>query len=90
MYSRSFQRFGNTIESFSIHRVGSIESRSVKENQAVASELRTIRNRINDYRQRLFGKRARCSVPDWGDNVTKSNVDELGTVNLNDWIVAAL
>lgn len=84
MYSRSFQPFCNAIKSFSIHRVGTIEARSVKENQTVASELRTIRNGIDDYWQRLRGTRAGCSVANFCDISTHGNVDELEIVRLND------
>ena len=79
MYSRSFQPFGNAIENLSIRRLRGIEARGIKENQAVAFEFRTFRNGIDDYRQRSFGKRARCTVPDWRDNITQSNVNKLGT-----------
>ena len=90
MDSQSFQPFGNVIENFSIRYVGSIKARGVKENQAIPTELWTIRSGIDDYWQRLCGTRAHCAVPDFCDIFTHSNVDELGTVKLNDWIVAIL
>jgi len=69
--------------------MGIIESRGVKENQAAALELRTIRNGIDVYRQRLFGTRG-CRVPDFCDIFTQSNVNELGTAQrLNDWVSVA-
>ena len=90
MHSRRFQPFGNAIENFRIRRVGAIEARSVKEHQAVPTEIRTIRNGIDNYRKRIFRTRTRCAMPDWRDSSTQSNVNELGTIRLNDWIVAAV
>jgi len=90
MHSRSFQPFGNAVENFRIIRVGTIEARSVKEHQAVPTEIRTIRNGVDDYRKRIGGTRTGYAIPDWRDNSTQSNVNELGTIGLNDWIVAAV
>ena len=56
--------------------MGIVEARGVKENQAVAFELRIIRNGIDDYRHRVFGTRG-CAVPDLCDDFTDSNVNEL-------------
>ena len=70
--------------------MGIIEARSIKENQAVTSELRTIRNGIDDYRQRLFGARG-WAVPDFRDIFIQSKVNELETSQrLNDWVVITL
>ena len=84
MYLRVFQPSENEIEIFSILSEGSIKARGVKENQTAVSEFRMPRNGIDDYRQRFFGKRALCAVPDWRDSIAQSDVNELGTVRLND------
>ena len=76
MYSRSFQPFSNALQNFHILLVGIIEARGVKENQTDAFEVRTIRNGIDDYRQRLFGTRS-YAVPDFRDIFTNSGVNEL-------------
>ena len=67
-----------------------IEARGVKKDQAVAFELRTIRNGVDEYRQRMFGARG-CVVPDFCDGFTQSNVNELSrnSATLNDWVIVA-
>ena len=77
-------------ETFCILLMGIIEARSVKENQAEASEFRTTRNRIDDYRQRFFGARG-CAVPDCCDILNQGNVNELGTAQrFNEWVSVVL
>jgi hypothetical protein len=90
MCSRIFQPFSNALQNFYILLVGVIETRGIKENQTVAFEVWTIRNGMDDYRQRLFGTRGRA-VPDFRDSFTLRSVNELGTAQrLNEWFVVAL
>jgi len=58
--------------------MGIIEARRVQEHQLVASELRTIRNGIDDYRQWVFGARD-CTMPHLCDIFiqTQGSVNEL-------------
>jgi len=62
--------------------VGVIEARGVKENQAAAFKIRTIRNGVDDYRQRVFGTRGRgVRRVRLVDHIifTQSCVNEIGT-----------